>query len=77
MITVACIECGYQIEIDSNPEIGQLAKCRNCNSVFEITWLFPIGIDYQENIDRSSIAHGEDDKEAGLNQGGITKKSGE
>lgn len=77
MITVACIECGHQIEIDSSPKIGQVVTCRNCNSVFEITWLLPIGIDYQENIGRSSIDQEQENKNEDLGQGGITKTTGE
>ena len=66
MITVACCECNYKIEIDSTPEIGQVITCRNCNTVFEITWLFPIGIDYQEKIARSSINQEKDNNIEGL-----------
>lgn len=48
MITVSCPECKNGINLDSSPEIGQLTKCTSCQTVLEVTWLYPISLDYQE-----------------------------
>ena len=48
MIQSACPECKQLIEITADPEIGQQFLCTACDTVFEVTWLFPISLDYLE-----------------------------
>lgn len=46
MVIVSCPECENRIHLDSKPVIGQRAACEDCQTVFEVTWLFPICLDY-------------------------------
>jgi len=48
MITVNCPECKNIIQINSTPEIGHLVQCGSCQTVLEVTWLYPVSLDYQE-----------------------------
>jgi hypothetical protein len=48
MIITTCPECQQPINFESTPEIGRKLLCINCNSNLEVTWLFPIILDYQE-----------------------------
>jgi hypothetical protein len=48
MITITCLDCKQPITLNFTPEVGQLIKCSNCSREFEVTWLFPLRIDYQE-----------------------------
>lgn len=52
MITVSCPECQQQIDLDSDPKIGQRTTCRSCKKDFQVTWLFPIFLDYLEITDQ-------------------------
>lgn len=56
MITASCPECENDIFFDETPEIGQVLICVNCESVLEVTWLFPICLDIQEKKARYSPA---------------------
>ncbi len=49
MITASCPECKEPILLASTPQIGQQLICANCKNDFEVTWLFPIILDYKEN----------------------------
>ena len=49
MVTVACLDCGQPIELNPNPEIGQRVTCQSCTVELEVTWLFPVCLDYLEN----------------------------
>jgi uncharacterized protein YbaR (Trm112 family) len=62
MITLTCPECKHQLELDSTPEIGKVLQCSNCEEVFEVTWLFPINLDYKENPGRISPQFDESNK---------------
>ncbi|MFH1633203.1 MAG: lysine biosynthesis protein LysW [Chloroflexota bacterium] len=48
MVSVSCPECRQQIDLDSNPEIGQQVTCQSCNVDLEVIWLFPVCLDYLE-----------------------------
>jgi hypothetical protein len=48
MITTNCLECQHPINFESMPEIGQKLICIKCKIYLEVTWLFPIILDYQE-----------------------------
>lgn len=48
MIIASCPECQQQIELNSNPEVGQQVTCGSCKMDLEVTWLLPISLDYLE-----------------------------
>jgi uncharacterized protein YbaR (Trm112 family) len=48
MINATCPECKQLINWDSMPEIGQQLMCVNCSNMLEVTWLFPVFLDYQD-----------------------------
>jgi uncharacterized protein YbaR (Trm112 family) len=48
MVKVACPECQQRIDLDSEPKIGQHITCQSCKTEFQVTWLFPICLDYLE-----------------------------
>ena len=54
MITSTCPECKHLINLFSLPEIGQQLICENCNNMFEVTWLFPVFLDYLEREEKIS-----------------------
>ena len=49
MISTNCPECDHLIDLELMPEINQKIACTNCNNLFEVTWLFPVSLDYQDN----------------------------
>ena len=60
MITASCPECTRKINLDSTPEIIQLLKCSYCQNVLEVTWLFPIILDYKEKTANISAKQDKD-----------------
>jgi lysine biosynthesis protein LysW len=54
MITASCPECDNDIFFEETPEIGQVLICVNCQAVLEVTWLFPISLDFQEKYPKVS-----------------------
>lgn len=56
MITASCPECDNDIFFEETPEIGQVLICLNCQTVLEVTWLFPISLDFQEKNPKVSTA---------------------
>jgi uncharacterized protein YbaR (Trm112 family) len=54
MITISCPECQQKIDLDSDPKIGQHITCQSCKTDFQVTWLFPICLDYLEISDQVS-----------------------
>ena len=54
MIT-KCPLCKGEIEVNGDPNIGSQVKCLHCYSDFEVTWLYPLTLDYCD--DYSSIYH--------------------
>ena len=53
MLTAVCPECEHELKFDSIPEIGQHVVCENCNKQLEVTWLFPLALDYQNIYDQT------------------------
>ena len=51
MVTGLCPKCRAVVEVGSELEIGKRVICENCSTALEITWLFPICLDYQELSD--------------------------
>ena len=49
MITVSCIRCQKDIEIETQPVIGQRLVCPYCQTTAEVLWLYPISLDYPED----------------------------
>ncbi|UCF29671.1 MAG: lysine biosynthesis protein LysW [Chloroflexota bacterium] len=47
-MTATCPECKHLINLISLPEIGKLFICESCDTKLEVTWLFPVILDYQE-----------------------------
>lgn len=61
MVTTLCPECQHTIEIIPNPQIGQKVTCLDCDVDFEVTWLFPISLDYLEISEKNeTISEHED-----------------
>jgi hypothetical protein len=59
MITASCPDCDNQLILDTTPEIGQLLRCVNCHKMLEVTWLFPVCLDYQEREEKISAEQDE------------------
>ena len=58
MVTISCPECQSQIQINSDTEIGQRVICQSCNVILEVTWLFPIEVDFTEDVEQNSLCMG-------------------
>jgi hypothetical protein len=41
-----------EIEVSEDPNIGLQLKCLHCHTTVEVTWLFPLTLDF---IDKNSI----------------------
>jgi hypothetical protein len=54
MILAECPNCCSHIEIKDVPLIGHPVICFYCNVQLEITWLFPVTLDYPE---RQQLLH--------------------
>ncbi len=48
MILAECPNCCSHIEIKDVPVIGQQVECFYCDVQLEITWLYPVTLDYPE-----------------------------
>jgi len=48
MILAECPNCCTHIEIKDVPVIGLQVFCYYCNVQLEITWLYPVTLDYPE-----------------------------
>ena len=48
MIKVSCPECRQPINLESEQHIGQQVICNSCHTQLEVTWLFPVSLDYPE-----------------------------
>lgn len=44
-----CPECGKEITIDANPEIGKRIECQGCQTYLEVIWLFPLSLERSED----------------------------
>ena len=51
MVKIACPDCQQDIDLDANLYIGQQVRCLACHTELEVTWLFPICLDYPEPKD--------------------------
>ena len=49
MITAQCPECQIEVDVGENPVIGQRVCCPVCAIELEVTWLYPISLDYPED----------------------------
>jgi uncharacterized protein YbaR (Trm112 family) len=47
MLTAPCPNCKHRLILNSIPEIGQRLVCENCQEHLEVTWLFPLALDYE------------------------------
>jgi hypothetical protein len=77
MVSASCCECNQLIEIEPIPEIGQVVKCKHCNNVFEVTWLFPLRIDCREDIERSVSDQSRENEDGLLSPGETIPSTGE
>ena len=48
MLTAICPACKQKLIFNTIPEIGFRLVCDNCKEHLEVTWLFPLAIDYEE-----------------------------
>jgi len=51
-MTTRCPSCMEEIEVSEDPNIGLQLKCLHCHTTVEVTWLFPLTLDF---IDKNSI----------------------
>jgi hypothetical protein len=58
-----CLVCNNEIELTEDPSIGLLVQCFYCNTYFEVTWLFPLTVDFVDGVSSTyhEIAYDEDD----------------
>ena len=48
MIHGICPVCKSRIEIEIEPDLGIRVSCPDCTVTYEVTWLYPITLDYLE-----------------------------
>ena len=46
MTLVECISCGAEIKISTQPKMGALVTCSDCEAELEVVWLDPIELDW-------------------------------
>ena len=48
---ISCPSCQEEFEIaDEEPEIRRKLTCPHCQMIFEVTWLYPLTLDFLEEI---------------------------
>ena len=48
-MVIECPSCKKEFEIaDEEPEIRRRLTCPHCQMLFEVTWLYPLTLDYLE-----------------------------
>lgn len=48
---IKCPSCQNEFEIvDEEPEILRRLTCPHCQMIFEVTWLYPLTLDYVDEI---------------------------
>ena len=45
---ILCPDCRQPLDLSADPEIGQHLTCEHCHAVLEVTWLFPLSLDFLE-----------------------------
>ena len=55
MVKVSCPECRQPIALESEQNIGQQVICNSCHTQLEVTWLFPVSLDYTETSEPNPI----------------------
>jgi hypothetical protein len=48
MVIAECPNCNAHIEIEPIPVIGLPVECYCCNVKLEVTWLYPVALDFPE-----------------------------
>lgn len=48
MIHGICPACQSRFEIEIEPDLGIRVTCPDCSVTYEVTWLYPITLDYLE-----------------------------
>jgi len=56
MVKVSCPTCNQSINLVSDQHIGQQIMCHSCHTQLEVTWLFPISLDYPEPTESDSTS---------------------
>jgi lysine biosynthesis protein LysW len=46
MTVVECISCGTEIKFSTQPNMGDLVTCSECESELEVVWLDPLELDW-------------------------------
>jgi hypothetical protein len=54
MVKVTCPTCSQPINLESDQHIGQRIVCHSCHTQLEVTWLFPVCLDYPETTESDS-----------------------
>lgn len=55
MVTIPCPKCCQSIDLESEQNIGQPVICTSCHTLLEVTWLFPVCLDYPEASEPNPI----------------------
>jgi len=46
MTLVECISCGAEIKFPTQPKMGALVTCPDCEAELEVVWLDPLELDW-------------------------------
>ena len=48
MISFLCLACSNAIHIQDEPFVGQHVQCETCLNELQITWLYPLTLDFMD-----------------------------
>ncbi len=49
-LTAECPQCDTDITFERMPRLGQKAVCESCNTKMEVAFLYPIMLDWADNV---------------------------
>lgn len=53
MVIATCPECFQEVQVSGHPQIGHHALCEACGIDLEVVWLYPLALDYLEEVNQS------------------------
>ena len=54
MAVATCPECLQEVRFVGQPDIGRYTQCEACGMGLEVVWLFPLALDYLNELNQTS-----------------------
>jgi alpha-aminoadipate carrier protein LysW len=63
MQNAECPQCGFEINLGSQPKLGKLVTCKECGAELEVVWLDPLELDWPIDEDEYDEIDSDDTEE--------------